>query len=301
VNIRFENGLCRVGDPAINLEAPLEAFGQCRLVDDFKHLATAQVLKIARSLDLPAPDGFPFNVLNTRVMFELQYQWFLQIPGGVPASAQQNYDETCQHFQDTLARLEKGEVMTDTPVIKNGATDTPTVAKKSKAPKTPKAPRPTTQTFYQLNPAKPLSEKHAALAADTVTTNHVAIVLSILKANTKPMELTALIAACEQTGRYTRKPGVKETMRANVVYILDKLETEHGILLVTEQTVNPPTPPVNPPTPPVNPPTPPVETSAGQQANPASAATPKATKPAPVVGTKPAKPKVNGPVAASQA
>ncbi len=76
---------------------------------------------------------------------------------------------------------------------------------------------------YILNTAA-LGERYTKLLGDTTSTNHVSIILNILHGVTEPMTLEAICAACEATGRYTRKEGVKETLRQNVKYILDKFE-----------------------------------------------------------------------------
>src|SRR6266404_3273245 len=113
--IRFSDNNCYIGD-AIKLEAPLEAFGQCKLVSAFGELTSAQVLFIAASLhlELEVTRGqqtisVPYDELRWTALATLQLMWFQQIPGGVPRSVQVNYDERFEHYQRTLDQLKTGE------------------------------------------------------------------------------------------------------------------------------------------------------------------------------------------------
>ena len=226
-NVRFENGRCYIGE-SCSLEAPLEAFGQVKLVNAFKEICSvhtvrelapllglATVIPVLAGPNAGKEDYVPFEELQFTVISTLQRAWFSQIPGGVPRNVEENYLARFEHYQKTCERIARGETMTDTP--------------KAKGTFGQAGPRKVYE--YSLSIGKPLAERHAKLAADPATTNHVGIILAILIAQAgAPITLDRLLPACEATGRYQRKPDAKETMRQNVVYILNKLEDDGYIL-----------------------------------------------------------------------
>lgn len=222
-SVRFADGRCYVGE-GINLEAPLEAFGQCKLVSAFGELHREQVLQAAALLGLEVIDGMPYDELRWTASSILQRCWFEQIPGGVPKSVNQNYEERMTHYQSVLERVKKGEVMTGEQIAEGGTATT----KKARAPK---AEKPNVTYTYSLS-ANALSERIAKGVANEQTTNHDFIIVKILQGEKEPVSLETITRHVENTGRYDTKDPLPKSVR----WHLNKMEKE-GVVIAHEHAV----------------------------------------------------------------
>lgn len=271
--IRFSDNNCYIGD-AIKLEAPLEAFGQCKLVSAFGELTSAQVLFTAAALHLElevtSPRGsipVPYDELRWTAMAMLQRMWFEQIPGGVPRSVQSNYDERFEHYQRTLDQLKTGE-------YKMSTTAPAANTKAPKTPKTPKAPKSTSTFTFEMSKNE-LTKRIVDGVANEQTTNHDFIIVAILQSFKAPTDLTTITNAVNNTGRYATKDELSKSVR----WHLAKLEKE-GVVIAHETKIQVVTEPT------ASPETAKVDAELGSLTQPPV----KAAKPPAVVGTKSSKP-----------
>jgi hypothetical protein len=218
--VKFADGRCYVGE-AINLEAPLEAFGQCKMVSSYGELHREQVLTVASLVGLEIIDGMPYDELRWTAISILQRMWFEQIPGGVPKSVQQNYLERFEHYQRTLERVKRGEVMTGEQVAEGGTATT-------KKAKTPKAVKPNVTYTYALS-TNTLPERITKGVANEQTTNHDFIIVAILQKHVGPATLEHLTTQVENTGRYDTKDPLPKSIRWHLL----KMEKE-GVVIAHE-------------------------------------------------------------------
>jgi hypothetical protein len=223
--VRFAGGRCYVGD-AVNLEAPLEAFGQCKLTSSFGELHREQVLFVAAAVGLEVIDGMPYDELRWTASSVLQRRWFEQIPGGVPKGVAVNHEERMTHYQSVLAKVKRGEVMTGEQVAEGGTA----TSKKSKSAAS-KAPKQNVTYTYSLS-TNTLPERITKGVANEQTTNHDFIIVAIMQKLAKPETLDTITFHVTNTGRYD----TKDPMPKSVKWHLAKLEKE-GVVIAHEHSV----------------------------------------------------------------
>jgi hypothetical protein len=215
--LKFSDGRCYVGE-IVSLEAPLEAFGQCKLTSAFGELNHSTVLAVAAQLGFEVLDGMPYDEIRWMANYHLQRCWFEQIPGGVPKHVQQNYEERLAHYQATLAKVKRGEVMTGEQVTEAGTKTT----KAAKAPREPKV----NKTYTYAMTTNTLPERVTKGVANEQTTNHDFIIAAILMKEKEPVSLETITRHVENTGRYETKDPLPKSVR----WHLAKMEKE-GVVI----------------------------------------------------------------------
>jgi hypothetical protein len=227
--VKFENGKCSIGEPVfVNLEAPLEAFGNVKLVNAFGELPRETVLRIAINLGIETtvigeqrPDSkitilqpvpVPYDEIRWTAISRLQYAWYEQIPGGPTTNVVKNRDEREAHYLNVVESIKTGGYKMNDKIKKEST------------------PRASSRVFtYELNATLP--ESITKKVANEQTTNHDAIIVSVMQKHTGPCDLGTIVSWVDNTGRYETKDPLEKSVRWHLV----KMEKE-GVVLTKDVT-----------------------------------------------------------------
>lgn len=220
--VKFENGKCIIGEPIFaSLEAPLEAFGNVKLVNAFGEMNRDTVLRVATCLKIDTtvfqdgtqlPVAIPYDEIRWTAISRLQYAWYEEIPGGPTANVVKNRDEREAHYLSVVEQIKTGGYKMNDKAVKEST------------------PRASSRVYtYELNGTLP--EAITKKVANEQTTNHDAIIVSVLQKHTEPVLIGPIVEAVNNTGRYETKDPLEKSVRWHLV----KMEKE-GVVLAKDVT-----------------------------------------------------------------